>query len=68
VVLLGHFVIDHRERPNAQDMIEFSLTKWTYAAPVELFPLGIKVGKYGAPVSASQFDQIKKLAEGVREA
>ncbi len=71
----GHFHALRREHPDALDLRDYPRTKYVYIIgnralythPVPLFPLGIRVGQFGSPISVSQFEEINRSAGGIRE-
>jgi hypothetical protein len=71
----GHFEILKKEKPDERDRVEYPPVRCSYivgvrasyAAPVRLFPLGIRVSTFGRSISMSEFQQIKEQAGQIRE-
>jgi hypothetical protein len=74
-VAYGHFDIDEKVKPTAEDLESYSGTKSVYlvrksilySSPVPLSVLSIKVGSYGTSLTEEQLQQLLNLAGEVTE-
>jgi hypothetical protein len=71
----GHFEVDGKVKPDQQDYQGYPETRFVYVVrsselyckPVRLSELGIRVGRFGKPITAAQFNEIKNAAAEMEE-